>query len=1235
MVRTIDPVRKVAAHNSCSWDIHQLVPRICFFLVFSLTTLVANSLAQVTAKRLEVSGSAPGFTRLPPGATGVLFSNSVSSERSLTNRNLLSGSGIAAGDIDNDGLVDLYFCGLDTDNVLYRNLGNWKFEDITTQAGVTCAGDDSTAPAFADVDGDDDLDLLVNGLGTGTRLFLNDGKGKFAEATDAAGLRSRKGSTSMALADVEGDGDLDLYVANFRPTTLKDLPNTNFRVEYQNNRPVITHVNGRPTSTPDLTNRFVLAPSGTVLEMGETDQLWLNEGDGKFTLLPFTGGAFLDEDGKPLTTEPNDWGLAVQFYDFTGDRAPDIYVCNDLYTPDRIWINDGKGRFKAIPRLALRNTSTFSMGVDFGDLDRDGDFDFFVVDMLSRDHSKRMVQVGEMSPIISPVGLIDNRPQIAQNTLQLNRGDGTFAEVSRYAGVEASEWSWGPILMDVDLDGYEDIIISNGQERDYQNADIARKVEEIKAKKQLSLAEIQKLFEMFPGLRERKVLFRNRGDLTFEEVGEKWGFDTLGISQGMALADLDNDGDQDLVINNLGEPAGIYRNNSPAPRVAVRLTGEGKNTRGIGAKIKLTGGPLDQQQEMISAGRYVSADDPMRTFAAGAAESLKLEITWRDGRVTFIPEIKPNHSYTISQTGTAQLSPAQIKPLSPGLFDEITNGLPHLHVDEFFDDLQRQLLIPLRLSQLGPGLSFQDFDDDGWEDLVIGSGRSGKIGVYRNLAGSSFTNLAEQFLQRPVARDQTTILGLESALIVGSANYEDGTTNGGWIRIYDLQRKVAGENLLGPDASTGPIAAADFNGDGSLDLFIGARVKPGRYPESAPSMLLVNQNKRFVQHQKLPAGQVSGAVFTDIDNDSDPDLVLATHWGPIRIYVNANGTFSEVTESLGLSNLKGLWNGIASGDFDGDGKLDLLASNWGLNTAFEASTEHPLKLYYSDPNNDGVVDLVQARFDANLQKEVPLRNLNLLGMAFPAVREKVGTFEAYGKAGVEDIFEPAMRKEFLEVNELRSVLLLNRGNRFETRPLPREAQFAPGFGICIADFDGDGHDDAFLAQNFFATNPEMVRADAGRGLLLKGDGQGNLHPMPGSESGLAIYGEQRGAAVADFDHDGRMDLVVTQNGATTKLYKNRSGQPGLRVRLRFGGENQRAIGAKLRVKNGSNLGTVREIQAGSGYWSQNSSTVVINQVKPGSELVVRWPNGKETITPLSQTVGEIAIDQTGAIIKSK
>jgi len=582
----------------------------------------------------------------------------------------LNGSGVALGDADGDGLCDVYLCRLDgNNNKLFRNLGNWKFEDITDSAGVGCGGQNSTGAVFADIDGDGDLDLLVNSMGGGTRVFVNDGKGHFKETTAQAGVASRTAGMSMALADVDGDGDLDLYVSNYRSSTIREEVGTKFSINIVDGKPVLVKVNGKPASSPEYAGRFAVGPHGKILEFGEVDVLYLNDGKGHFTPLSFTNSDFfVDEDGKCLTEPPGDWGLAVQFHDLNGDGAPDIYVCNDLFTPDRIWINDGKGKFRALPRLALRNTSTFSMGVDFADVNRDGLVDFLVVDMLSRVHQKRQVQVGESGPILSPVGLFDNRPQVERNTLQIGRGDGTFTEVAFYAGVEASEWSWTPIFLDVDLDGFEDILVANGQLRDFQNGDMLDRLESAQAGRTLSRADILLIWELFPRLETPKVAFRNRGNLTFEEMGAAWGFNTSGNSRGMALADLDGDGDLDVVVNNFNAVAGVYRNETAAPRVAVRLKGQAPNTQGIGARIWLYGGAVPMQsQEMICGGRYLSGDDPMRVFAAGSlTNEMRIEVRWRNGKRSAVNGVNANRIYEIIEAGAVEDPGSKVKGPSGG-----------------------------------------------------------------------------------------------------------------------------------------------------------------------------------------------------------------------------------------------------------------------------------------------------------------------------------------------------------------------------------------------------------------------------------------------------------------------------------------------------------------------------------------------------------------------------------------
>jgi hypothetical protein len=1196
-----------------------------------------------------------GFTRLEAAACGITFTNFVADERGIANRNLLNGSGVAAGDVDGDGRCDLFFAGLGR-CALYRNLGNWKFVDITEAAGVACAGQDSSGATFADIDGDGDLDLIVNSLGHGIRIFQNDGKGHFKEITEAAGVASKTGGTSLTLADVDGNGTLDLYVVNYRTTTVMDQPKTRFTFRPVNGKPMVESVNGVPATDPEFTNRFELTPTGDVHELGEADVLYLNDGQGHFTAASWTDGRFLDEDGHPLADAPRDWGLTAQFHDLNGDGAPDLYVCNDLWTPDRVWINDGHGHFRALPRLALRTTSTFSMGVDFADINRDGAVDFFVVDMLATGHKDRHTQVSQTLPIPETIGVFDNRPQVWRNTLQLNCGDTTFAEISFYAGVEASNWSWMPLFLDVDLDGYEDILISNGQMRDFQNVDMQNRINLARANRPLTAADIQRMVKMFPRFLTPGIAFRNHGDCTFEEVGAAWGWNAVGSSQGTAVADLDGDGDLDVIVNRLNDAPGLFRNDTVAPRLAVRLQGRPGNTQGIGAKIVVKGGPVEQSQEVICGGHYLSGADPLRTFAAGSLDrDLTIEVTWRSGQRSIVTGARGNRLYEIDEAGAQPVSPSPTVKPKP-FFEDVSSLIAHRHHDDPFNDFERQPLLPNRLSQLGPGVAWHDLDGDGWEDLIVGTGRGGRLAVFHNDGHGGFTPVNEPMLDRPAPRDQTTVLGIGSTLFIGASNYEDGTTNGGCLRIYDFQRHLSGDSVLGQLSSAGPLALADVDGNGLLDLFIGGRVIPGRYPEPATSLLLRNEGGRFVIAQRFEQlGLVSGAVFSDLDGDGRPDLVLACDWGPLRIFHNAAGKLVEwnppvtfrdpalnsqlQSQSLTLNQLTGWWNGVTVGDFDGDGRMDIAASNWGLNNRFrrDLSREHPRRLYYGDLGERGTVDLVEAVFDPAMREEVPARNFVAVSEALPFVAEPIPDFETYATSSLAQIYGDRLaRLARLEVNTLASMVFLNRGDHFEAVELPLEAQLAPAFGVCAGDFDGDGREDLFLSQNFFDTTLDYTRYDAGRSLWLRGDGQGGFRAVPGQESGVEVYGEQRGCAVADYDHDGRLDLVVTQNGAETKLYHNRGAKPGLLVHLRGPAGNPDAVGAALRLGDATRLGPAREIHAGSGYWSTDGATQVMTLAGGvPTRLVVRWPGGATTTSELPAGVNEIAVRPDGNVIRLK
>jgi len=1178
------------------------------------------------AKLPPLTSTKTGFALLPASKTGVDFTNFLSTERIMANANLLNGSGVALGDYDGDGLCDIYLCDLSGTNALFRNLGNWKFTNVTDLAGVACPGQTSTGAVFADLNGDGRLDLLVTSMGGPNACFRNEGGGHFTNVTATAGLTSRLGSASMALADVDGNGTLDLYVANYGATSLlRSGGSLSYRM-----------VDGKPVVTGRHAKRIKII-DGMMYELGEPDVLYLNDGHGRFLPLSWTDGTFLDAEGKPLLEAPWDQGLTVQFRDFNDDAAPDLYVCNDASTPDRFWLNDGRGRFRALHPLEQRQTSYFSMCVDAGDLDRDGHDEFFVVDMLSPDHRRVMTQMSEMHAQPRRIGEIGNQPQIRRNTLFHARGDGGYAEIAQLSGVAGSDWSWGCSFLDVDLDGWEDILIPNGFAYDMDDLD-AR--DRFKRMGSLSVSESRKKILAYPRLDTANAAFRNQRDLTFREVGAEWGFDSRQVSNGMALADLDNDGDLDVVINCLNAPALIYRNETAAPRLGVRLKGKAPNTQGIGAKIKVTGGPVTQTQEVISGGRYVSGDDPMRVFAAGNSTSLGIEIAWRSGLKSAINGLQANYIYEIAETSAREVPPVKRPEVAP-MFQDVSDLLQHTHHEEPYDDSARQPLLPRLLSQPGPGVAWFDWDGDGYDDLVVGAGRGGTLSVFRNDGKGVFSRWSQPAIDSPVPDDLGGIVGLTTGsgrrtILAALGNYETLSKNLPSVLRYDASAGgiAHGADLPPAESSSGPLALGDIDGDGQLDLFVGGRVLPGRYPEPASSRIYRNRAGQFQLDEDLSrllkdVGLVNGAVFSDLNGDGRVDLVLACDWGPVRIFINESGGLLESTDELGFAKHLGWWNGVTTGDFDGDGRMDILASNWGRNTRYEQHRAQPLRLYYGDLDGNGSIDLVEAYFDSTMGKVVPEQSLDTMSQGLPALRERVKSHKAYAEAGVEELFgEPLKSAKMMEANWLETTVFLNRGDHFEPRPLPLEAQFAPAFGISVCDVDGDGIEDVFLAQNFFATTLGASRHDAGRGLWLKGDGAGNFTPVSGQESGVKVYGEQRGCAVSDYDHDGRVDLVVSQNGAATKLFHNVGASPGYRVRLKGPEANPAGIGAAIRLFFGEKAGPVREVRAGSGYWSQDGAVQVMGAPATPTRIWVRWPGGKiltKDLKDLGQNNREIEV----------
>ena len=1191
-------------------------------------------------RELAVSGLRPGFTSMPAGRSGVRFQNEVSEATLVGNRILGQGAGVALGDVDGDGRVDVYLARTEGCNALYRNRGDWKFEDITERAGVGACDRHSSGAAFADVDGDRDLDLIALATTGPNAVFTNDGRGVFTEQRGAGLDSTGRGATTLTMADVDGSGRLALYIANYKAYNVDDSVPPQRRAF---NQMVRQTADGRYEIVPEHQREYkvVMRPDLGGLRMSqraEPDEFYTSDGSGRFTRIPVAGDRFRDASGQPTAEPGESFTLGATFADLNGDRAPDLFVANDFEDTDELWFNDGRGSFTRAPWTSMRQTSNSSMGVDIADVNGDGRQDIFETDMLANDPRRLKTQIPTHTAFPKKPGDMALQLQQQRNALFVNRGDATFAELSQYAGVAASGWSWGTMFVDVDLDGWQDILVANGHLWDIMDADVQEGLQN-----RLNEVQWQRLRWQFPPLKLRNVALRNRGDLTFQDAGATWSFGTEeDLSHALASADLDGDGDQDVVVNRLRDPALLMRNDSPAARVLVRLVGDVPNTRAVGARVRLTGGatPL-QEHEVRVGGLYMSHSDYALSFAMGSAKSATLTVEWRDGRRSVIEGVQPDREYEITTAGATSPAPLPDTAATP-LFADVSSQLGgHRHVENDFDDWDRQFLLPNALSMLGPGVSWFDIDRDGREELIVGTGKGGTLGVFRNVRGA----LAPNPSRGPVAPlDFTTVLGFaesgRTSLLAGVSTWESRSDEERVAQPAVVGIAASGGRVASAvqpvipshESATGPIALADYDGDGRLDMFVGARALPMGYPQPVTSGLFRNEAGRFVIDTVNSAllrdiGLVSSATFTDLTGDGYPELLVAREWASIALFVNdGNGRYRDASEAWGLAGLTSRWNGIATGDLNGDGLLDIVATSWGRNLVASTDSANPLTLVYGPFGARGEIETLWGRRDARVGGVVPFNSYARVRTAVPDIVSRVNSFAAYADASVERVLGPAMSAtRRVEARTLDHTLFMNRGGRFEAMPLPAESQWAPAFYAGIADFDGDGAEDVFLSQNFSPTTVGEPRYDAGRSMLLRGDGKGGLAPLSGTTSGIAVYGDGRGAAYADFDGDGRLDLAVSQNGAATLLYQNRTAKPGLRVRLVGPASNPDAIGATMRLEYANGAGPLREVQAGSGYWSQNGAVQVLGMSSAPTYVLVRWPGGGEIRMAVPAGAKEVTI----------
>ena len=1180
---------------------------------------------------LHISGVATtGFT---PRSNTLSFINTLSEETMLSNRLLINGSGVAVGDVDGDDLPDIYFTRLEGPNVLYKNLGNWRFEDITSEAGVAAPQRYSTGATLADIDGDADLDLLVTALDGPNALFINDGTGVFEDQTASRGIDPASPGTSMALADADGDGDLDLYIANYKSQSIRDV--------YHPSERTLSKI-----ATPSEDGYIVQPPFDThytvdvqferprIVELAVPDAFYLNDGTGVFSHQPFTGSSFRGYDGTPIFNDARDWALSVRFQDFNGDGAPDLYVCNDFEGPDHFWINQGNGSFRKADPLALRKTSNSSMSVALADIDLDGDQDFFVADMLSRVRERRLSQMMSFPPILAYLGDIESEPQETQNTFFLNRGDGTFAETAWMAGLAASEWTWSSIFLDADLDGYEDLFLSTGHYHDNLNADVQTRLMQ-----QPPGQNWQEVLKEFPDLKLSNIAYRNKGDGAFEEVSQNWGIDfEEDVTHGMAAADFDLDGDLDLVGNRLNAPALLMENVTNASRVAVRLKGLDKNTQGIGALVSLYDGDKIQTREMIAGGEYLSDSENLLSFAA-LSTSMRLEVRWPSRKISIIEDVQPDRVYEIHEASAIQEDPALTGP-EPPYFEE--SSPVHTHNETVFDDFGRQPLLPRRLTELGPGIAIADIDDDGDDDALIGNGTGGGITRLQNQNGV-LTPITDRVLNKETTGDITGLLVLPQVdgtgvhILAGVSNYEFASLDSSYIQVFDHTNGRTRElyTLSFDFAAVGALAAADIDQDGDLDLFAAGRTIAGGYPVPTYSRLYEQTsngtwalNSEWSAHLK-ETGLATSAVFGDIDNDGDQDLILSTEWGPIKIFTNdGSGQLLEGNLSAQLADNLGWWQSILLTDVNNDQQLDIVAGNWGWNGQHGHLEERgsSIRTYYGDFDNNLTLDLIETVFEPYHNGFYPNVHLSKLVQHLPSIQSRTPSHEQFARTRIENLLGPHIEVgDYAEVNTLSSAIFINRGDTFEKKDLPRVAQAFPIFGSVALDANNDGNEDLYLGGNFHGLPLGEGRIDAGRGLLLLGDGTGSFRPVDGSQSGIKVYGEQRAVGHSDFNNDGRSDLLISQNARETRIFYGK-GPAGTQIQLRGFPGNDWGIGSLIApVDAAGQPGAARPVTAGSGYWTQQSPTQLLSFSNDITSLWIKWPDGTEQTVPIDLNQEKIVL----------
>ncbi len=1078
----------------------------CFLLASLSFVLVACQNKESKGQKED----AALFTLLAPEQTGVHFNNALTEG---LNTNILmyeyfyNGGGVAVGDVNDDGLEDLYFTGNMTDNKLYLNKGNMQFEDVTAAAGVAGRlGPWKTGVTMADVNGDGKLDIYVcysgklRGEKRANQLFINQGKDqnnipRFAEQAQQYGLADSAYSTQAYFFDYDKDGDLDLLLMNHNPNSL----------------PVLDPV----------TTASILQKADEVHGI----KLYQNE-----------HGVFKDITARSgLHSSALSYGLGAGIGDINGDGWPDIYLCNDYSVPDFLYINQGNGTFKDVKQKALGHTSYFSMGNDITDVNNDALPDIFSLDMLPEDNRRQKLLMApdnyEKFDLTLQSGFYY---QYMRNMLQVNNGDGTFSEVGQLSGISNTDWSWAPLFADYDNDGWKDLFVSNGFVRDYTNMDFLKYMSGVVQNREAGFMRqaVLDLVHQMPSSDVVNYLFKNNGNLTFSNVSNSWGINQPSNSNGAVYADLDNDGDLDLIINNVNQPAFIYQNEGSGQLqhhyLQVKLQGTGGNTQGIGAKVWIHTKGSRQYLEQMPARGYQSSVSPVLHFGLGSHATIDtLRIVWPGGKEQVMTQVKANQVLTLEEeNATGTYNP--FRSVAP-LFTEVASPIKYSHPKNNINDFKRQPLMVNPMSFFGPCLVKGDVNGDGLEDVYAGGG-SGQAGViYIQQKIGQFIAMPQAAFEADKQSEDADAVFLDANgdglidLYVASGGYHNLAPEDALLqdRLYWGDGK--GRFTKAVDAlpqmlvSKSCVRVADVNADGHPDLFVGGRVVPGRYPETPPSYLLVNDGKgRFENRTASLApelkklGMVTDAVWMDVNNDQKQDLIVVGEWMPITVFINGGHKLENRTTQYFDRPYSGWWNKIGVGDFNGDRKPDLIVGNEGLNTQCKASEKEPVELFYKDFDDNGAVDPILCLYIQGKSYPYVFRDELLDQMSI--MRTRFESYKSYAGATLQDMFtsDELEGAGHVKANTLKTLLLESGSDgKFHEKELPQQAQYAPVFSITTLDYNKDGKLDVLLCGNINQARLRFGKSDANYGVLLMGNGEGSFRYVPQKESGLQLWGDVR------------------------------------------------------------------------------------------------------------------------------